>query len=69
METWLNPVNGFKNLTDTNQTPSYSSISGKELKTCIGSTLQSASKVVASTAAGKEFTMEDGSLMLPVPHK
>ena len=60
METWLNPstnqinpVNDFKNHTDTTQASSYSSISRMELKTGIGSTLQPLSKTVSSTVAGK----------------
>jgi hypothetical protein len=59
METWLNPstnqinpVNDFKNNTDTTQASSYSSISRMELKTGIGSTLQPLSKTVSSTVAG-----------------
>ena len=59
METWLNPstnqinpVNDFKNHTDTTQASSYSSISRMELKTGIGSTLQPLSKTVSSTVAG-----------------
>ena len=60
METWLNPstnqinpVNDFKNHTDTTQASSYSSISRMELKTGIGSTLQPLSKTVSSSVAGK----------------
>ena len=60
METWLNPstnqinpVNDFKNHTDTTQASSYSSISRMELKTGIGSTLQPLPKTVSSTVAGK----------------
>ena len=59
METWLNPstnqinpVNDFKNHTDTTQASSYSSISRMELKTGIGSTLQPLSKNVSSTVTG-----------------